>query len=116
MRKQWAVLGAATLFGCAASALTTIPEAATHLDRRYEVRTRSEMLVVDSIRVAGDTLTAVRPAIRPGDPGTEVRFASSEVLSLRETHPDQAGLGLTAAVMALFIVPVLWFLTHYGSD
>jgi hypothetical protein len=73
-------------------------------------------MVVEGIRFLGDSIVATRPPMRPGDAGAEVRLASADVLSLREVHPDQAGLAMTAAVIGIVILPLLWFLTHAGSD
>ncbi|HVX87483.1 MAG TPA: hypothetical protein VG940_01045 [Gemmatimonadales bacterium] len=111
-----AVLGAGGASGCGAHPPLTLPQAATHPDRRYALHTASDTIVVDSLRLRNDSVVARRPPIRPDLAGTEVRVAAAEVRSIEEVHPDRTALGLTALAMAPLLIFGLVFALGYGSD
>lgn len=109
-------LGCGAVAGCAATQVGTLTEAAAHPDRRYALTTAADTIIVDSLRLVGDSVVARRSPIRPDLVGEEVRLAAADVRTIAETHPDQVGLGLTVLAMAPLLIFSLIFALGYGSD
>lgn len=102
MKRSLALL--ALLAGCATGDIVDIPTAAASApETRFDLFAGTTRHLVDSVRVAHDTLFANGIALHPATPRTPIAIPVLGIDSLRIAHTDRAGVA-GALLPALFLL------------